>query len=237
MLGDVLNKYPANNVYTLDVRELLQGGLNIDNAAIVTDPPYNLGYHYDEYDGNMPEAEYFGMLSAIIGDKPAAVLHYPEALHRLSMTMGRVPDRVVSWVYNSNTARQHRDIAFYGIKPDFSKTPQPYKNLADRRILERIAAGKTCKGYDWFEVNQVKNVGKLKDGIDHPCVIPLEVMDKVVRLIPEGLAVVDPFAGSGTTLVAAARNGRGFLGFERSAAYCEIARRRIGEVMANPGFF
>lgn len=26
MLGDVLNKYPTNNVYTLDVRELLQGG-------------------------------------------------------------------------------------------------------------------------------------------------------------------------------------------------------------------
>ena len=109
--------------------------------------------------------------------------------------------------------------------------------MTDEQIIAQLKAGKTCKGYDWFEENQVKNVGKLKDGIDHPCVIPLEVMDKVVRLIPEGLAVVDPFAGSGTTLVAAARNGREFLGFERSAAYCEIARCRIGEVMANPGFF
>lgn len=177
------------------------------------------------------------MLAQIIGKLPAAILHYPESLHRLSVTMGRIPDRVVSWVYNSNTARQHRDIAFYGIKPDFAKIPQPYKNLTDRRILERIAAGKTCKGYDWFEVNQVKNVGKIKNGINHPCVIPLEVMDKIIRLLPEGVTVVDPFAGSGTTLVAAARDGRPFIGFERSAKYCEIAQNRIRELVSNPGFF
>lgn len=62
----------------------------------------------------------------------------------------------------------------------------------------------------------------------HPTVKPIELMRYLIRLItPPGGIVLDPFAGSGTTGVAAALEGFDFLGFELMADYAEIARARI----------
>lgn len=115
--------------------------IDMSNAIIVTDPPFNIGYHYNSYNDKMPEEDYYKMLCSIFKLAPSVVVHYPENLHALSVAMGEVPARVVSWVYNSNTAKQHRDIAFYRVSPDFKQVVQPYKNLNDKRIKERIARG------------------------------------------------------------------------------------------------
>ena len=56
---------------------------------------------------------------------------------------------------------------------------------------------------------------------------PTELMRALVRICPVGGTVLDPFAGSGTTGVAALLEGRSFIGFEREAAYVEIARARL----------
>lgn len=40
----------------------VMSGLEIENAVIVTDPPFNIGYHYGTYKDKMPEDEYFQML-------------------------------------------------------------------------------------------------------------------------------------------------------------------------------
>jgi site-specific DNA-methyltransferase (adenine-specific) len=62
----------------------------------------------------------------------------------------------------------------------------------------------------------------------HPTVKPLALMRWLVRLVAyPGDTVLDPFAGSGTTGVACAMEGREFIGIEREAEYIEIARRRI----------
>jgi len=74
----------------------------------------------------------------------------------------------------------------------------------------------------------------IKDGRDlhrtnhHPTVKPVALMRWLVRLVtpPDGL-VLDPFAGSGTTGIAATLEGRRFVGIERDAEYAEIARARI----------
>ena len=64
----------------------------------------------------------------------------------------------------------------------------------------------------------------------HPTVKPTDLMAWLVRLVtPLGGTVLDPFAGSGSTLVAAKREGFGFIGIEREAEYIEIAKARIGE--------
>jgi len=63
----------------------------------------------------------------------------------------------------------------------------------------------------------------------HPTVKPLAVMRWLCRLTktPTGGVVLDPFAGSGTTGMAAIMEGREFIGIEIDADYLEIARRRI----------
>jgi site-specific DNA-methyltransferase (adenine-specific) len=69
------------------------------------------------------------------------------------------------------------------------------------------------------------------EGNSHPTVKPLALIEYLLRLITRpGQLVIDPFAGSGTTLVACARLGRQAVGIEREAAYCRIARRRLQAV-------
>ena len=196
------------------------------NVIIVTDPPFNVGYHYGSYKDNMDEMEYYKMLSDLIRLFPCVFIHYPEALHRISIESKEVPTKVCSWVYNSNTAKQHRDIAFYRVVPDFSQVRQPYKNLKDKRIQERIKRGiKGGRLYDWWNVNQVKNVSKTKTS--HPCQMPLEVMKNIVATLPKDSTIIDTFMGSGTTAQACIDLGYDFIGCEMDQEYYEIAKRRI----------
>jgi DNA modification methylase len=62
----------------------------------------------------------------------------------------------------------------------------------------------------------------------HPTVKPIKLMSYLIRMItpPNGL-VLDPFTGSGSTGVAAVKEGFRFLGIEREAEYHEIAKKRI----------
>jgi DNA modification methylase len=72
----------------------------------------------------------------------------------------------------------------------------------------------------------------------HPCARPLDQLEHIVEqwAKPHG-TILDPFCGSGTTLVAAKKLGRHFLGFEISEQYCEIARRRLAKIDAQPSLF
>ena len=214
-------------LYNDDCSKVLKD-IQLDKVIMVSDPPFNIGYHYATYKDNKSENEYFNWLCGIFGDKPSVVIHYPESLYKLSIKMGKAPTRVVSWVYNSNTAKQHRDIAFFDIKPDFNKVKQPYKNPNDKRIKERIARGLTgCKLYDWWNINQVKNVSKDKSA--HPCQMPLKVMENIIGILPEDYTILDPFMGSGTTGVAAVNLNRNFIGIELDKTYFGIAQNRIKE--------
>lgn len=70
--------------------------------------------------------------------------------------------------------------------------------------------------------------GERGDDNTHPTVKPVDLMRWLVRLVtpPDGV-VLDPFAGSGTTGVAALRENRRAILIEREAEYVEIARRRL----------
>lgn len=204
--------------------ELLKLGLNRNEVILVSDPPFNVGYHYHNYNDRLPEREYFKMLNLIFSPFMHVLIHYPEDLHKYSIEIQRAPDKVVSWVYNSNTAKQHRDVAFYGVKPDLRKVGQPYKNPKDKRIAKRIAEGKKARLYDWWEVNQVKNVSLEKTA--HPCQMPLEVMRRIIGTLPDSYTIVDPFCGSGTTALACLEFGRDFIGIDMDNTYIKIAEKR-----------
>lgn len=58
---------------------------------------------------------------------------------------------------------------------------------------------------------------------------PVALLEKLVAICPEGGTALDPFMGSGSTGVACARTGRGFIGIELDPGYFEIAQQRIAE--------
>lgn len=63
----------------------------------------------------------------------------------------------------------------------------------------------------------------------HPAAFPVALPNWFVRLFTdEGDTVLDPFAGSGTTLIAAKELGRHSIGVDTSSEYCELMRERLG---------
>ena len=67
------------------------------------------------------------------------------------------------------------------------------------------------------------------EGNDHPTVKPLALMEWLVKLITkEGQLILDPFGGSGSTLIAAKNLNRQFIGMELEEHYCDIAFTRLG---------
>ncbi len=74
--------------------------------------------------------------------------------------------------------------------------------------------------------------GTFKDRAGHPCQMPEALLQRILRVSSNpGDLVLDPFAGSGTTLVAAKRLGRNYLGIELSPNYAEIIKERLSNVI------
>ena len=70
-----------------------------------------------------------------------------------------------------------------------------------------------------------ENMGK---ALPHPAMFPLQLAtDHIISWSNEGDTVLDPFAGSGTTGIAALNTGRKFILIEKDAGYCEIIKNRI----------
>lgn len=89
---------------------------------------------------------------------------------------------------------------------------------ADGSFQSNILEGYSARKADQFNI--------------HSTVKPLPLMTKLIdMLVPPGESniVLDPFAGSGTTLVAAAKLGRGFLGIEVVPDYIDIIKHRLGD--------
>ena len=105
-----------------------------------------------------------------------------------------------------------------------------------------------CWRMDW-ELVQVANNPPLDGGRDsgvlsytmrpadfwaHPAQKPVSLMEYIVGKIP-GEPVLDPFMGSGTTLVAAKNLGRKSIGIEIEERYCEIAAERLSQGVLDLG--
>lgn len=66
-----------------------------------------------------------------------------------------------------------------------------------------------------------------RDGAVHPTQKPVDLMRWCLTFFPDAKTVLDPFMGSGTTLVAAKLEGRRAVGIEIEERYCEIAANRL----------
>lgn len=69
---------------------------------------------------------------------------------------------------------------------------------------------------------------------NHPTVKPIALMEYLVKLVSrEGATVLDPFAGSGSTLIACKKLGRNYIGCEMDAEYVKIAEARLSVIKNN----
>ena len=107
-------------------------------------------------------------------------------------------------------------------------------NLDDIRIPyitkndKRLENGKGRNPTDVWYFDRVNNMTKKKLNLSHPTIYPLPMIERIIKMssIP-GDTVLDPFLGSGTTLVAAKRLGRNGIGFELDESYSNEIKMRL----------
>ncbi|OWK44470.1 DNA-methyltransferase [Fimbriiglobus ruber] len=86
---------------------------------------------------------------------------------------------------------------------------------------------------DTWSVSRI--CGTFKERTEHPCQMPEAVLERIIRAATSpGDLVLDPFAGSGTTLAAAKKLRRRYLGMELSETYAEAVRARLAAVRPEP---
>lgn len=227
-------KYPEdyiNKIICGDCLDVLKAIPNGEIDLVLSDPPYNIDFAYNDYKDNLTAESYIRLLSNFQYPLRTVLIHYPEDSMRYFLPAFGVPDKVMAWCYNSNLPRQFRLINFFKCRPDLNKVKQPFKNPTDKRIKKLIENGETgARSYDWFsDIQLVKNVSKGEKC--HPCPVPVELMERIILMTTnEGDLVFDPFMGSGTTAIACIKTNRRFIGTDISQEYCEIARKRILEV-------
>lgn len=129
-----------------------------------------------------------------------------------------------------------------GFDPDAIRTPYSPESL--ERYERRFVANAGVKGHTRPEhrperagaANELGarprsylaiHTGKEK-GNKHPAPMPLELAEKLV-LLSGGQSIIDPFAGSGTTLLAARRKERRAIGVEISPEYCAMIEERLAQ--------
>ncbi|MGH7491264.1 MAG: DNA-methyltransferase [bacterium] len=88
------------------------------------------------------------------------------------------------------------------------------------------------KEYDlWFR--QFWNITGASTRL-HPAPFPLELAYRLVRMFSfHGDTILDPFSGTGTTMIAAMKSGRNSIGIEIDRKYCELTIQRLKEEMGN----
>jgi site-specific DNA-methyltransferase (adenine-specific) len=104
----------------------------------------------------------------------------------------------------------------------------PVGKLPDDTWVLRPQEDASCFPPDCDTWYVARVCGTFKERTGHPCQMPEAVLERIIRVSSNvGDLVLDPFAGSGTTLATAKRLGRHFLGIELSAEYAEGIRRRL----------
>jgi site-specific DNA-methyltransferase (adenine-specific) len=202
----VLARKPFEDTVANNVMQHGTGALNIDGCRVETTDSFGGGTKGTS--GFAAGYEHDGWVAgSSLGRWPANVIHDGS-------------DEVVGLFPSSKAGKPRPDRGTGGIWSESMGIPcgpQYGDDGSAARFFYCAKAGKS-----------ERNAGLPKDTNIHPTVKPLELMKYLCRLItpPNGI-ILDPFAGSGSTLVAATLEGFNSIGIEMTADYLPIIEARI----------
>ena len=265
---------------TIHRQDCIAGMTQLSDGSIdlaFADPPFNIGYEYDEHDDRRECDDYLGWskqwLTEVarvlkedgtfwlaIGDEYAA-----EMKVMMTRELGLTCRSWVIWYYTFGVnckykfSRSHAHL-FYMVKdpkrftfnaddPNIripsarqlvygDKRANPKGRLPDDTWILRpqdIPESFQSNEDTWY-FPRVNGTFKERAGW-HGCQMPEQLLGRIIRACSqEGDTVLDPFAGSGTTLTTAKKLGRQFLGYELSEEYAaRVAKRlktiRVGDLL------
>lgn len=226
----------AVTLYHGDCREVLRDLPDNGVGAVITDPPYS-DWTHENVRSNSDRARGHGnrVLSGNLGFNSITDDDVTEIVEEC----GRIAER---WVISSLDYRHA-----------FLFSQQPPANLRLLRIgiwvktnpMPQISGDRPAQGWEavaFLHSDTVKprwtgkgrpSVWSYPTGMDrtgHPTAKPLPMVREWVRLFTDkGSTILDPFAGSGTTLRAAKDEGRKAIGVEIDEAYCELIAKRLAQ--------
>jgi site-specific DNA-methyltransferase (adenine-specific) len=199
-------------IYNADFRDVIPD-LSDDAADLIfADPPYGVGVDYDKYDDD-PEKTTKMVLNSINVLKRVGKI--------TAIMAGRYETEIA--LYRSNPPRW-KMIWYKGAQS--SKSPIGFNDY--ETIL--IYGNKINRNaHDHITARPEK-----RQPHGHPCPKPLKLLTTMIRrLTKTNQLVIDPFCGSGTTLVAAKILGRTAIGMDISEKYCEQAANRLEDQRQN----
>lgn len=133
-------------------------------------------------------------------------------------------------------ALQSGGFVFRGIAPWVKPAARPVQNRWTN----------SCEYVVWGTAGPREMVGDNSPGFfqcsppsnrEHITQKPVAILREMIRIVPPGGLVFDPFCGSGSTLVAAREIGRESIGIEMDEHQCVVAARRVRETIAAPRLF
>lgn len=228
-----------------------EGSFNL----IVADPPYNLSKDFGVWKEDEKKAEWkewsrewLKSAHRVLSDQGNIFIygihHHQCWIQCIMYDLGYLYRRQIIWHYENGFAGYGKRTLRASYEPLlwFSKTNdyifheirEPYKS--QKRLKHKI----TKNGKVWTPNPNGRMVGDIwnfpvlagrrfrDERVDHPTQKPLSISRRLVKHFSnKGDTVLVPFAGSGSECVAAALEGRGYLGFELNQGYIDIANERL----------
>lgn len=191
----------------------------LDADVLVTDPPYGMAYRdrlgkHEPIVGDETAEVRDGCLSEW-GEKPALVF----GTWRVSKPHG--VKNVLIWDKGTDLGM--------GVSNPWGLSHEEVYVLGEWPPL--VPGGRVREGGTPSREPSVLRVPKPNNASvdrvrDHPTPKPVPLMERLIARCPEGV-IADPFAGSGSTLVAAVNQGRKVIGVEFEERYCELIAKRL----------
>jgi len=241
-----------NQIIAGDCIEILRGLDEPFADLIFADPPFNIGYKYDVYEDRKAYDEYYAWteqwMSACCGAlKPTGSFwvaigdEYAAEVRIIARGLGLHLRNWVIWHYTfgQNTkrkfARSHAHLFYWTKHPkDFTFNDMAVRIPSARQTTyaDKRANPKGKLPDDVWSFSRV--CGTFKERVQwHPCQMPERVLERIIKVSSNpGDLVCDPFSGSGTTCVVAARLKRNYLGIDISRDYVDNSNERIVDTLA-----